>query len=557
MMFDAIEKNSLDNVRANISEKLGAFNKTFQSSIAPEAGAYVAPENAGFSAAIAENLGLQNSKMAGELKVSALRAAKNMYEGKIPVMNGDKLEYIKADKGIKEIGQMKINKDHKYANYKQQAGFAAEVLSTTRENFIAQAEGTGTVTVKVDDLVKIAKDDKNSKLEINGKNIKELVEEKGFVKNDPYADKIRIFSNGETESVQTKFVGDNARNCFTKLKSQKYDKYFKSDKVDKLEIPKEYYNDIKNRMIPAEKAKLQEQIEKLSAKGKTEKMIEKQNQLEKIQKIDAKLEQSTITSDEALTARTHGRWTAVKTGARQANKSGISGAKGAAALTAVVSTVDNGIKLANGDITAKEMAVDVVKDTAEAGVMGYGLGLVTGVTRSNAIAAGITMGISSYGDVKDFVQGDISGKELAYNLGENAASITGAIIGGSVGGLVGGVAGSYLATKAYDVSTEFVADNVGVVIEKGGEVLDKAGDIAIDVKDAAAEKLDVIVDKAGDVKDAAAEKLDVVADKAADVKDAAAEKLDVAKDKAVDLKNTAAEKASGLKGKAANLIHKF
>lgn len=546
MMFDAIEKNSLDNVRVNISEKLGAFNKTFQSSIAPEAGAYVAPENAGFSAAIAENLGLQNSKMAGELKVSALRAAKNMYEGKIPVMNGDKLEYIKLDNGLKDIAQ-------NARDIKQKKGNAAEIIGTVKENLIAKNDGTGAVTIRVDDLYKASN---NSNLEIAGKNIKAIVADNVFTYNDPYVDIIRI-KNGDIERIQTKFVGKNPKGCFSWLKSNGYDKYYSSGKVDKIQIPKDYYNKIKNELIPAEKVKLQGQIEKLTVDGSSEKVVEKQIKLEKINKIDAMLEASSVTSGEAEFAAKHPKLYATKLTAGLANISGLRGAKGAAALTAVVSTVDNGIKLANGDITAKEMAVDVVKDTAGAGVMGYGLGFVTGVTRSNALATGITMGISSYGDVKDFVQGDISGKELAYNLGENAASITGAIIGGSVGGLAGGVAGSYLATKAYDVSTEFVADNVGVVIEKGGEVLDKAGDIAIDVKDAAAEKLDVIVDKAVDVKDAAAEKLDVVADKAADVKDAAAEKLDVAKDKAVDLKNAAAEKASGLKGKAANLIHKF
>lgn len=546
MMFDAIEKNSLDNVRANISEKLGAFNKTFQSSIAPEAGAYVAPENAGFSAAIAENLGLQNAEMAGELKVSALRAAKNMYEGKIPVMNGDKLEYIKLDNGLKDIAQ-------NARDIKQKKGNAAEIIGTVKENLIAKNDGTGAVTIRVDDLYKASN---NSNLEIAGKNIKAIVADNGFTYNDPYVDIIRI-KNGDIERIQTKFVGKNPKGCFSWLKSNGYDKYYSSGKVDKIQIPKDYYNKIKNELIPAEKVKLQGQIEKLTVDGSSEKVVEKQIKLEKINKIDAMLEASSVTNSEAKFAAKHPKLYAAKLTAGQANKSGISGAKEAAALTAVVSTVDNGIKLANGEITAKEMAVDVVKDTAEAGVIGYGLGFVTDVTRSNALATGITMGISSYGDVKDFVQGDISGKELAYNLGENAASITGAIIGGSVGGLAGRVAGSYLATKAYDVSTEFVADNVGVVIEKGGEVLDKAGDIAIDVKDAAAEKLDVIVDKAVDVKDAAAEKLDVVADKAADVKDAAAEKLDVAKDKAVDLKNAAAEKASGLKGKAANLIHKF
>ena len=103
-------------------------------------------------------------------------------------------------------------------NLKQQAGYAAELLSTAKDNIIAKAKGKDVTTYRPDQKPGY------------------------FSNNDPYVDKFRIDNKtGEViERIQVKFVGNDADGCLKKLVSKKYDKYINDGKVDKLEVPKEY-----------------------------------------------------------------------------------------------------------------------------------------------------------------------------------------------------------------------------------------------------------------------------------------------------------------------------
>ena len=64
-----------------------------------------------------------------------------------------------------------------------------------------------------------------------------------FQKNDQYVDKIRVDSTGNIERIQVKFVGKDAAECLSKLTSKDFDKYFNDGKVDKMEVPKDYYTE--------------------------------------------------------------------------------------------------------------------------------------------------------------------------------------------------------------------------------------------------------------------------------------------------------------------------
>lgn len=46
-----------------------------------------------------------------------------------------------------------------------------------------------------------------------------------------------------------KFVGKDGASCLSKLASKNYDKYFNEGKVDKIEIPKDYYDEIKSNNL--------------------------------------------------------------------------------------------------------------------------------------------------------------------------------------------------------------------------------------------------------------------------------------------------------------------
>ncbi len=197
----------------------------------------------------------------------------------------------------------------------------------------------------------------------------------------------------------------------------------------------------------------------------------------------------------------------------------------AAALTGVVSTVDNVSKFISGEISAEDMVLDIAKDTGVAGAIGYGTGFVSSAISqamrgsSHALiqsagklgvpAAIISFGVESFDSVTAFASGDIDAGELAYDLGENAASVAGGAVGGMamgaavgsvipgvgtvIGGILGGLAGTALASEAYNS----IAETISEVKENGIGVLgDKAQKMATEQITNATKGMEVIGNKA-------------------------------------------------------------
>jgi hypothetical protein len=166
--------------------------------------------------------------------------------------------------------------------------------------------------------------------------------------------------------------------------------------------------------------------------------------------------------------------------AKEFNKVGIESGLGAASLTAAVSAVDNIQKYMKGDITAAEAVKDIGKDIGVAGLAGYGTGFVTSAvattmsTSSHALiqkvgsscapAAVVAWGVQSFDAVVDYAQGEITASDLAYDLGENVATVAGGVAGGVVGGAVGGVVGAAAGAKAGAVA----GATVGSIIPGAG-----------------------------------------------------------------------------------------
>lgn len=179
-----------------------------------------------------------------------------------------------------------------------------------------------------------------------------------------------------------------------------------------------------------------------------------------------------------------------------ANEVGIKSGLVAAGITLAVSTVDNVSAYVDGEITAEEMIVDIVTETATAGAIEYGAEFIS-VTASQAMsksssaliqkvagssmpAAVVSFAVESYDSVSAYAKGEIDCEELAYELGENAASVAGAMKGASIGaaigsvagpagtiagGLVGGVVGAAVASEVYATAVELGADGVDKLAE--------------------------------------------------------------------------------------------
>lgn len=180
-----------------------------------------------------------------------------------------------------------------------------------------------------------------------------------------------------------------------------------------------------------------------------------------------------------------------------AHETGIKSGLVAAGITFAVSTVDNVSAYVDGEITAEEMVVDIVTETAAAGVIEYGSELISAtvshamsksssaliqkVAGSSLPVAVVSFAVESYDSVAAYAQGEIDGGELAYELGENAASVAGAMKGASIGaavgsvagpvgavagGIVGGVVGAVVATEIYATAVELGTEGVEYLAEK-------------------------------------------------------------------------------------------
>lgn len=576
MTIETLEKNQLDQTGFNVSTKLDSLHKSFQSSFDPKGNTYEAIDTAVTDDSIRRSFGIAGDiNITPEIRAAAIDSVMDMY-------NGD------YKKNLVRIHQMNRNQSHYYSNLNQQAGFAAEVISTGKENFNAKLKHSGVVTYRADDLPATLHEQ-----------LPEIAKT-----NDQYVDKVRVKTDGKTfesgknyETVQTKFVGKDAKECLQALKSKRFEKYYEDGKVDKIEIPKDYYDDVK-ALIDDERVQLEQKYNRVTEdSGKADVAEKIKRKMDKLDKIDDKLEQSCVTKAEAQYAVKHPKLYA----AQQINNAALKQGAQAAALTAAVSGVQNYQKYEAGEITGEEAVLNTLKDTAVSGGIAYGTEIATQLAGGSSIpGAVITLGVTSASDIKDCLDGKITEEELAYNLGENTASVIGGTVGGAIGGAIGSVAGpagtavgamvgstigTAVATEAYQVTVEFaentaedvkdfidgeidekeladrIGDNVETAVTEVKESIDETAativEVGVVVKEAAVyvandvggkveELSNVVVEKLDTVADMAAEVTDAVADKAVELKDAAAEKLDAAADKASELKDAAFAKVTGL-----------
>lgn len=469
MTLDLIDNKALSVSQYDVTDKLSSMNASFDSKIVPVEGQFLR-----FDASVDSNvrqwLKLDSAADVTNLHDSLMDSIKQMYYG--TEVDG------KRTLGLQEIHNWKREGVYKEMNTKQQAGFAAEVISTTKENLIAKHEGTGITTYRADDLPEL------------------------FPKNDQYVDKVRMDANGNiVERVQTKFVGNDGASCLSKLMGKKFDKYVFDGKVDKIEIPQDFLKEIReNNLIEAKRQSLEQQLARVSADGNTDVAQKIELKLDKLNRLDEMLEGSTCTMAEAIDGVKHPTRTTSKLFAKEvlpaANDAGIKSGLAAAGITLAVSIVDNISDFIDGEITAEEMVTDIVKETATAGAVEYGSefvsatvsqamsksssALVKKVAGSSMPVAVVSFAVESYDSVSAYAKGEIDGEELAYELGENAASVTGAMKGASIGaaigsvagpagtiagGLVGGVVGAAVASEVYATAVELGADGIDKLAE--------------------------------------------------------------------------------------------
>lgn len=466
----SIDISALQQQSQKASDALSGLHGQFESSISTTKNAFD-----GFSTSVKD--GLVDSVRIGDSPVSVydhgslMDSAKRVLDGAIDSEGNKTL-------GLKEISNWKMNEEYRVQIINQRAGFAAEVISTERENILAAHEGTGITTYRADDRPDL-----------------------GFAKNDQYVDKIRVDANGEiVERVQTKFVGKDGSDWVKKMTSKKFDKYFEGNHVDKIECPKDFFNGAKE-YIRERFNELNQQLEKTTEKGKTEASSNIQRRIDKLKKLDDMMEQSLLTKGEARRSvqypERYVKKRLITETLSDSMQDGLNSAKFAAGLTFVTSSTTHFKEFLDGEISPEEMISKVATETGTAGAIGGATGfistavanamqssscnLIKSVGGSCLPASVISFGVESYDSVMDYAQGVIGADELAYDLGHNAASIAGgALAGGKVGaiagsfagpvgtvagGLIGGVVGTAVASGAYETAVEYAPEVAGAIAE--------------------------------------------------------------------------------------------
>ena len=484
---------------------------------------------------------------------------KQMYEG------------VKLPNGTQSLGLREINmwKGTDYSCIKHKAGWAAEVISTTKENLKNEARGSGDRVYRADDLPEL------------------------FPKNDQYVDKVRMDAAGNiTERIQTKFVGKNGSECFQKLMSSKFDKYFNDGKVDKVEIPKDYFKDVK-KCVSEERVKYERQLNKAIENGNESVKNRIQERIDRLDKLDKMLERSNTTSAEAIQAAKHPRAYAAKQIAKRGVEGGTMAAKDAMIVTGALSTVDNLSKYIDGDISAENAVKNIAIDTATAGAAGFSVGFISNSVGAAMAASGnklissvgkagggclpaaaVVYGIEVHDTVVDYAEGTIDNMEFADELCRSGAKVAGGMVGyamgsavaGPVGGYVGAAVGSEVATTVYDAS-KYVAVTT-VELAQGETTIDE---VKVEVAEAVVDKVDSVAgavedgtEKVGKIVGFAAEKAgvdDIIYDTGNTVVEASMEATDSAKEimedygtKIDETVNTTVEKATDYQRAAKELL---
>lgn len=471
-MFDTVENKALEAVQFDLAEKRELLHRETESKLKPKDGIYQ-NVHSDVSKNVARWLGVNDVSEAETWR--SFEAAKQMLNG----VENDGQKTL----GLKDISKWKINPEYQDQNLKQHAGYAAEVISTTKENMLSQRNGLKIKTFRADDRPDL------------------------FSKNDQYVDKIRVNQNGEIlERIQTKFVGKDGASCLSKLASKSYDKYFNDGKVDKIEIPNDYYDKIKKENLIGNRIKnLEKQLERVQADSSEEVIKSVQNRIDRYNKIDQMIERSTVSSKEAEYAtRKPQRYTAklfAKDLALAGNEVGSKSGIVAAGLTFTTSAVDHVSDFIDGKISTEKMIAEIVKETGAAGVLGYGTAFIStavshALSQSSSTlirkvggscfpAAVVSFAVDSYDSISDFAQGQIVTSELACDLGKSATSIAGSFTGGAavggvagsvggpvgtaIGGIVGGVVGCAVATEAYETAVKLGAEGAQVLGNKAEE----------------------------------------------------------------------------------------
>lgn len=358
-------------------------------------------------------------------------------------------------KGLADIAKHKVNPDPVEAakNIKQQAGYAAEVATTSHDNAEAIIQGSKVRTSRSDDLPQ-------------------------YGRNHNVVDRVQVL-NGEIidgSQTQMKFVGDRDL-LFERIARE--DGKFARYRGIKLELPSEQF-DGAEQYCRDKANELRQQADKVQQKGNPEAADKLRQKAANYEQLADNVKDSGLTTEQAIFYREYPEIATALDIARTSHRAGMEGAKYGAIIGGCISLLQNGLSAAQGVKEKGEAAKALVVDTAKAGALGYGTAFagsaikgamqqsakqsIRTLAETSAPTLVVNICISLGSSVKRYVTGEISEAQLLTEVGEKGAGMLSsgmmaalgqlAIPVPFVGAAIGGMIGYTLSSLFYQSALE-------------------------------------------------------------------------------------------------------
>ncbi|WQS53533.1 hypothetical protein KVD62_02800 [Helicobacter pylori] len=375
-------------------------------------------------------------------------------------------EHLSVLDKLEEISKRKINPNYTNQNINQQAGYSAEIKEQAHvndHNILAEKRER---IVQYDNLSNEQK-----------AQIKNLYPNYAAPsKNHEIVDYVSVDKKGNVipgTAVQSKFVGKNGEECFKKLLSKDYEKYFKNGA--KMKIARNHYGDFQ-RAVNTRIKSLESQIAKQKGLGDFQKAAHLEEKLQKCKTIKAHTRPASATKGEAIEARLNPNLSTAKDVTSISHQAGMNAAQTGAWIGGGVSLVTNVYEcVANGKDPIKALKHTTIA-TLKGGALSYGsmfasssLGgwmqssankIIQSLGKGSLPAMIVGACVANCKVFIDYFRGKIDEAELLKRLGKaNATLISGgamAVVGQTlipipvVGALIGGFVGAMLSETFFN-----------------------------------------------------------------------------------------------------------
>ncbi|RVZ83212.1 hypothetical protein EC595_01545 [Helicobacter pylori] len=367
---------------------------------------------------------------------------------------------------MEKISKRKINSKYINQNINQQAGYSAELKEQAHVNVHNILAGKRERVHQYDDL-SIEKKPQVKKLFPNYATPN---------KNHEIVDYASVDEKGNVipgTLTQSKFVGKNGEECFKKLLSKDYKKYFENGA--KMKIARNHYGDFQ-RAVNTRIKSLESQIAKQKGLGNFQKAAHLEEKLQKCKTIKAHTRPARVAKGEAIEARLNPNLSTAKDVTRVSHQAGMNAAQTGALIGGGVSLVTNVYEcIANGKDPMKAIKHTAIA-TLKGGVLSYGsafasssLGglmqssanrIIQSLGKGSAPAMIVGACVANATVLTRYFSGKIDKTELLKQLGKANTTLVSsgamAVAGQAlipipvVGALVGGFVGAILSETCFN-----------------------------------------------------------------------------------------------------------